>query len=108
MPHVHVGKQARLSGFGILAAVADDLLPCGSGANRVVKHRCATACHRVRHLGRSEISRTGTGQSSGDVFGNARIPAIPEFRKLQVLGSNPSVGSGDLNEEAGRETGFLH
>ena len=49
----------------------------------------------------------GAGQSSGDVFGNARIPAMPEFRKLQVLGSNPSVGPGDLHEEAGHMAGFL-
>jgi hypothetical protein len=33
---------------------------------------------------------------------------MPEFRKLQVLGSDPSVGSGDLNEEAGHKAGFFH
>jgi hypothetical protein len=29
------------------------------------------------------------------------------FRKQQVLGSNPSVGSSDLNREAGLRTGFF-
>ena len=36
-----------------------------------------------------------------------RYLLVLSIRKQQVLGSNPSVGSSDLNSEASREAGFL-